>query len=238
MYPDDCSSVQDPEKVRPSKMGPLRWYCKGKCGETLDNVMQLLNSVCHRLEQAESQVANLEKRVNQAEKNVLSDEVKTLIQEEVCIIMSDEKMAAEEQAENGGNHDVANANNEQAVKDEVKRLFQEEWPTIKEITDKEFTDIQAKVQTLEIEAKSYADTIRERPTTTNGDGDTIPWVTNETEEKDLAELVAFQVREEKAREAKRNNIIISNLPEGEPKDDEEKQRLEDTLVEMTSINIP
>ena len=45
----------------------------------------------------------------------------------------------------------------------MKRLFQEEWPTIKEITDKEFTDIQAKVQTQENEAKSYADTIRERP---------------------------------------------------------------------------
>ena len=82
------------------KCDQVRWYCKGKCGETLDNVMQLLNSVCHRLEQAESQVANLDKRVNQAEKNVLSDEVKTLIQEEVCIIMSDEKMADEERAEN------------------------------------------------------------------------------------------------------------------------------------------
>lgn len=208
------------------KCDQVRWYCKGKCGETLDNVMQLLNSVCHRLEQAESQVANLDKRVNQAEKNVLSDEVKTLIQEEVCIIMSDEKMADEERAENRENQDVANANNEQAVKDEVKRLFQEELPTIKE-----FTDIQAKVQTLENEAKSYADIVRERPTATN-DG-TIPWVTNETEETDLAELVAIQVREEKEREAKRNNIIISNLPEGEPKNDVEKQRLED--MELTGL---
>ena len=70
------------------KCDQVRWYCKGKCCEALDNVMQLLNAVSHRMDQAESQVANLNLRVVTAENNLLSDPVKEMIKEEVLLVIT------------------------------------------------------------------------------------------------------------------------------------------------------
>lgn len=224
------------------KVEETRWYCKGKCGTDADNVMQLLNAFSKRLEVLEDHNANLGVRVLANETSIQNIEpgMKSIMivdQEDDDNVVTLSQMARTDDA-------LDQVRIEGKLFDKLKSCVEEAEQLKKDLiimkTGAEsnenhvegaeiaqINDFKEQVDEVKKLKEEYAEIVKKGNTQVNPP-------TNRNPVKPIQLIVAEEIQEQNEREAKKNNLIITNMPEVVPISDADEQRLID--LELTGMN--